>query len=62
VRVFFGIAVSMVHSVKNCISARRKERRALRKPGKDIEEFFPKFVHVEHFMSAVTVQEEGLTK
>ena len=51
VRVFFGVAESVVHPVQNGVRARTQVRRSLRQVGQKIKETLPELVHREHFMS-----------
>jgi hypothetical protein len=52
----------MVHAVKYCVSSWRQIRTALADPGKDVEEPFPEFIHIEHLVSCISVEKEALTK
>ena len=56
------VAIGVVHPVEYGISPGREIRTALTNPGKDIEEPFPKFIHFEHLMGSVAVQEEALAE
>lgn len=61
-RVLFGIAVSMVHTVHNSISARVQERRALGNERKQIEKTLPEFIHGKHLMGCITMMKKSLAK
>lgn len=61
-RVFFGIAVGVVHAVEDGIGSGVQVRRALCDPGKYVKEFFPGFAHRKHFMRAIAVQEKCLSE
>jgi hypothetical protein len=52
----------MVHAVHDRISARIQEGRALEKKSGGVKESFPAFLHREHFVRRVTVQEKGLAE
>jgi hypothetical protein len=61
-RVFFGIAVSVMHPVKDGVCPGIKERRSLRDKCKEVKKALPGFTHAEHFVGGVPVQKEGLAK
>jgi len=58
--VLFGIAISVVHPVKDCISPRIQKRRALRNKGKSVEKTLPKLIHPKHLMRGIAVQKKRL--
>lgn len=62
VGIFRRVTVGMVHPVEDGISPRREIGTALANPGEDIEEPFPKFIHLEHLMGCVPVQEKALAE
>jgi hypothetical protein len=61
-RILVGIAVCMMHAVKDSISAGVQERRSLGKKSKKIKETLPGLIHAEHFVRRVAMQEESLAK
>lgn len=61
-RVFFRIAVSMMHSVQNGITTRAEERGSLRDVCQKKEEPFPKTGHGKHLVRGITMQKEALAK
>lgn len=58
--VHLRIGVGVVHTVEQCVSPWRKERRALADVGEQEEKLLPEFVHREHLVSCVPVQIERL--
>jgi hypothetical protein len=60
--VFFGISISMVHPVHDCIGAGTQIRRALCQVSKNIKSSFPEFIHGECLVSGIPVLKKGLTK
>lgn len=60
--ILFGIAVRMMHSVKDRIGAGIEKRRALRDKGEEVEEPLPKFIHPKHLMGSIAVQKKRLRK
>lgn len=61
-RVFFRIAIRVVHAVQNGIGSGVEVGRALHHPGEDVEKALPAFAHGEHLVRCVAVQEKSLTK
>ena len=59
-RIFLGIAVSVVHPVQDGVSAGVEKRRALRNKGKRVEKFLPEFIHLKHLVGRIAVQEKCL--
>jgi hypothetical protein len=62
VRILFGIAVCVMHAVKDGISAGIEIRGTLHEPCENVKELLPALVHSEHFMCCVTMQEKCLPK
>lgn len=62
VRIFWSITISMVHPVQYSIGPWRQIGTALAKPGEEIKEFFPIFIHGEHLMGSISVEKETLAK
>ena len=62
VRIVFRIAVRVVHPVQNGISTGTQIRGTLGNPGQAKEKLFPKWIHREHLVRGVPMQEEGLAK
>jgi hypothetical protein len=60
--ILFGVAVRMMHPVKDRIGTRIEKGRALRKEGEKVEEPLPKFIHPKHLMGSIAVQKERLRK
>jgi hypothetical protein len=58
--VFFCIAVAVVHSMHNAISFRHQERRALHKPGCEINNTLPVFAGRIHLVGCIPVQKERM--
>ena len=58
--VLFGIAIGVVHPVKNGIGPGVQKGRPLRDEGKGVKEFLPELIHLKHLMRGVAVQEESL--
>lgn len=61
-RIFWGVGVGVVHSVKNRIGSWGQIRAALPNPCEEIEKLFPKLAHQKHLMGGITVKEETLAK
>jgi hypothetical protein len=61
-RIFFGIAVSMMHAVHNRIRPWYQVRRSLRKPRHKIKSSFPVFGCGKHFMRSKTMEKKGMKK
>lgn len=57
-----GITVCMVHSVQYGIGPWRQIGTALANPCKKVKELFPEFIHQEHLMGRIAVQEKALAK
>lgn len=62
VRVFWGVAVRMVHPVEHRIGPRGEVRTSLTDPGKYVEESFPEFGHGKHLVGSIPVKEEALAE
>lgn len=60
--IFWGVAVGVVHPVKDRIGPGGKIRTALADPGKQIKEFLPEPAHLKHLMGGISVQEKTLAK
>jgi hypothetical protein len=61
-RILFGIAVSMVHTVKDGVGAGIEEGGTLDEKGKTIKKPFPEFGHPEHLMGSISMKEKCLGK
>lgn len=61
-RIFFSVAVGMMHAVHDTVCTWIQERGPLCNKGKKVKESFPGFAHREHFMRHVAVQEKRLTE
>jgi hypothetical protein len=61
-RILLGIAVRVMHPVKDRVGAGIEKGRALRDEREEVEEALPKFIHPKHFMGSIAVQEERLRK
>lgn len=61
-RIFFGVAVSVVHAVHDGVSTRIEKRGTLSYKGKEVKETIPEPVHGEHFMRRIPMQEKCLTE
>ena len=61
-RVFFCVAVRMMHPVHDRIRPRIQERRTLCDEREEVEEFFPERIHRKHLVRCITVKEKGLCK
>ena len=59
---FWCVTVSMVHTVQYGISPWGKIGTSLTYPGKEVEKPFPEFVHYEHLVCRIPMQEETLAK
>ena len=59
-RVLFGIAVGVMHPVKDRVGPRVQKRRALRNKGKTVEKTLPKLIHPKHLMRSIAVQKKRL--
>ena len=55
VRVFFGIAIGMVHAVQDRVGPRVQEGGALAEKSEPVKELFPEFIHLKHLMRCVAV-------
>ncbi len=62
VRVSWGIAEGVVHSVQHGISAWTQVRGALRNVSQRVKKPLPELAHRKHFVSRVTVQKESLAE
>jgi len=60
--ILFRIAVCMVHAVQDSIGPGVQEGRALGNKSEAVKESFPEFIHSEHLMRSIAVQEESLCK
>jgi hypothetical protein len=58
VRVFFGIAVFVVHAMHHRIGTGHQIGRTLGKPGKQVKHPFPLFAGGIHLMAGKTMQKE----
>ena len=61
-RIFFRVAIGVVHPVENGIGSWIKKGRALGKEGKAVEKPLPELIHSEHLMRSIPMQEESLRK
>lgn len=61
-RIFFGIAICVVHPVHHCIGTGIQKRGALCNECEKIKEALPEFVHGKHLMRCIPVQEKCLTE
>ena len=59
-RIFFGIAVGVVHPVEDGVGAGVEKRGTLGNKGKSVEKSLPEFVHLEHLVGRIAMQEECL--
>lgn len=59
-RIFFSIAVSMVHAVHDGIRPGIQEAGALCNERAGIKEPFPPLAHGKHFMGSIAMKEKGL--
>lgn len=62
VRVFFRVAIRMVHPMQNGVCPGVEEGGALGDKGKGIKEPLPELIHSKHLMRRVPMQEESLRK
>lgn len=62
VRVFFRIAVGMVHTVQYSIRSWVQEGRTLRQKSHKVEKSFPALAHGKHLVRCVPVLKKGLTE
>jgi hypothetical protein len=61
-RVFFGVAVCVVHPVHHRIGTGIQKRGTLCDEREKIKEALPEFVHDKHFMRRIPVQKKCLTE
>lgn len=61
-RVFFGIAVGVMHTVHNGIRSWIEKRGTLSNKREQVKETIPESVHGEHLMGCITMQEKCLTE
>jgi hypothetical protein len=61
-RILLGIAIRMMHPVKDRISAGIQKGRALRDKGEEVEESLPGSIHLKHLVGRIAVQKECLRK
>lgn len=61
-RVFWCIAVRMVHAVQDSVCSGGKVRTALSNPGENVKKFFPELTHYKHLMGSIPVQKKTLTE
>jgi hypothetical protein len=59
-RIFFGIAVGVVHPVEDSVGAGIEKRGTLGHKGERVEEPLPEFIHLEHLVRSIAVQEKCL--
>ena len=59
-RIFFRIAVGVVHPVEDGVGAGVEKRGALGNEGKRVEEFLPELIHLKHLVGRIAVQEKCL--
>ncbi len=60
--IILGIAVFMMEAVKNGIATGIQIRRSLGNKCEQMEKPLPEFIHGEHLVGAVAVEEKGLGK
>jgi len=58
--ILLGIAIGMMHPVKDGIGPGIQKGGALRNKGEAVKESLPKLVHFEHLMRSIAVQEKRL--
>lgn len=61
-RIFFGIAIGMVHAVQNRIGTWIQKTGALENKSHGIKNLFPKIVEGKHFMGCIPMEEKRLEK
>ena len=61
-RIFFGVAVHMVHAVHHSIGPWNQKGRSLNKPGTYIKNTLPVLADMVHFMGSIPVQKKGMKK
>jgi len=60
--VLLGIAIRVMHPVKDRIGAGIQKGRSLRDKGEEVEESFPKSIHPKHLVGGIAMQKERLRK
>ncbi len=61
-RVFFRVAICMVHPMQDTIRSGTQIRRTLPDIGEDVKKLLPISVHREHFMGCIPMQKKALTE
>jgi hypothetical protein len=61
-RIFFGVTKCVVHTVQDGVGPGAQVRRALRDVCQQVEKPLPEFVHGEHFVGGIPVEEERLAE
>lgn len=60
--VFFSVAIRVMHAMQDRVCPGVEEGRALGDKSETVKEPFPEFIHSEHLMRSIAMQEESLGK
>src|SRR6187549_652329 len=62
VGIEFSVGISVMHAVHDAVSSWTEIRGALEEKGKDVEKFFPTFLHRKHPVCGITMMKKCLCK